>query len=523
MSNANTEPLPSATDAIVRLSGKSAEIITLLRTVSLWPAVRLILLVVLLTEAAVKEAWQISAFASDEIWIHLRTGTWILQNHGIPRTALFSQLSGVRWIDFNWAYDAVCGAAYAWLGLRAVPLLVIIFKMALAAITFLLAGGRRNFWRAAVLTVLAELVLNYAQPLPTWISICFFGLALHRMIEARRQGDAALLLWLPPLFWLWANVDAQFIVGLLLLCIFVIAETAESTLLRRQTWSYESPRLARVLAIAATCLIATQITPYSIHLIPAAIRSSYSATLFKNFAVMGAMSFRRPEHFVLTLLVFSACMVLGRQGSHDIFTILLLTLGAALAFRVQRDNWVIVLASIAILGDFAANSVNESTINRPQWPRRAPLYVFGAVVGVLAACLLRAPSNQMIEARLTHVLPARACDFIQTSHFPGPLFNDYGWGGYLMWKIPEYPVFIDERIDLYGDDFSEAYFEVIMGKQRMETLQGFASQKTILLPASISMAKALTTIPVLQQQFREIYRDELAIVFVRRDEQGGRR
>jgi hypothetical protein len=55
-----------------------------------------------------------------------------------------------------------------------------------------------------------------------------------------------------------------------------------------------------------------------------------------------------------------------------------------------------------------------------------------------------------------------------------------------------------------------------MGKRRMETLPGFSDQRTILLPVNIPMAKALTTIPVLQQQFREVYRDEIAIVLVRR-------
>lgn len=85
-----------------------------------------------------------------------------------------------------------------------------------------------------------------------------------------------------------------------------------------------------------------------------------------------------------------------------------------------------------------------------------------------------------------------------------------------MWKLPEYPVAMDERLNLYGEEFSDAYFEVIMGKRRMETLPGFASEQIVLLPVNLSMAKALTTIPALQQQFREVYRDKVSIVLVRR-------
>ncbi|MFY9644635.1 MAG: hypothetical protein WAK29_05615, partial [Terriglobales bacterium] len=70
--------------------------------------------------------------------------------------------------------------------------------------------------------------------------------------------------------------------------------------------------------------------------------------------------------------------------------------------------------------------------------------------------------------------------------------------------------------NLYGDEFSGAYFEVVMGKRRMETLPSFASAQLLLLPVNLAMAKALTTIPALQQQFREVYQDEIAIVLVRR-------
>ena len=64
----------------------------------------------------------------------------------------------------------------------------------------------------------------------------------------------------------------------------------------------------------------------------------------------------------------------------------------------------------------------------------------------------------------------RACpsgegfDYIQDNHLAGPIFNDYGWGGYLDGGAFEYPVSIDERLNLYGDEFSGAYFEVVIGQ-----------------------------------------------------------
>ena len=502
--------------AITGASTKSGSVVSGLLRVA--PATRLLVLVLLLTAAALREAKQISAFSNDETWCHLRLGTWILQNHAIPRTGLFSQFSSSRWIDFSWVYDAFCGAVYALLGLRAVPLLLMLFKVALAGVTFLLAGGSRNFWWAVALSASAQFTLPYLQPLPNVFSICLFGLALHWILEARRKNDLAHLLWLPPLFLLWANLDAQFVLGLLLLSMLLLAEITERAFRLPGIWNADSHRipLVHLVAIAVACVVATMITPYSIHLIPAALQSAYSPPLFKNFAFMAAMSFRQPEHFVLILLLLSACFQLGRQRPHDIFKILLLTLWAALAFRVQRDNWTIVLPSIAILGEAIGVHGDEFRPAGQGSAGKKYLYVAAGVAILLTLSFFSLPSSRTLETRLERVLPAKACDYIQKNRLPGPIFSEYRWGGYLMWKLPEYPVSIDERLNLYGDEFSGAYFEAVTGKRRMETLPGFASEQIILLPVNLAMVKALTTIPVLQQQFREVYRDEIAVVLVRR-------
>lgn len=493
-----------------------AEIRAVLQHVAGAPTVRVLVLVLLLTAGAVREASEIWSFSADEIWCHLRTGTWILGNHAIPRTGLFSQFSNSHWIDFSWLYDAVCGAAYDLFGPRAVPLLLMVFKVALGAVIFLVAGGRRKFWWAAAFSAWAQFTILQRQPLPNLFSICFLGLTLHWILEARRGNDLTHLLWLPPLFLLWANLDAQFVLGLLLIFIFVAVELTERTLRLQGIWNGESQRipLIHVIATLAACVVATMITPYHIHLITAALQSAYSPTLFKNFAFMAAMSFRQPEHYVLASLLFSACLGLGRQRSHDFFKLLVLTLWAALAFRIERDNWMIVLASIAILGEVIGShgerSAGQRSANK-EW-----FYVAAGVTIVLTLSFFSLPTNQILETRIEQVFPAKACDYIQDNHLSGPIFNDYGWGGYLMWRLPEYPVSIDERLNLYGDEFSGAYFEVVMGKRRMETLPSFASAQLLLLPVNLAMAKALTTIPALQQQFREVYQDEIAIVLVRR-------
>jgi hypothetical protein len=43
---------------------------------------------------------------------------------------------------------------------------------------------------------------------------------------------------------------------------------------------------------------------------------------------------------------------------------------------------------------------------------------------------------------------------------PGPLYNHYNEGGYLMWFLPDRPVYADSRQDLYDFDFLAQHFEI---------------------------------------------------------------
>jgi hypothetical protein len=40
-------------------------------------------------------------------------------------------------------------------------------------------------------------------------------------------------------------------------------------------------------------------------------------------------------------------------------------------------------------------------------------------------------------------------EFVKTHHLSGHMLNAYNYGGYLIWALPEQPVFIDGRGDLF--------------------------------------------------------------------------
>ena len=479
---------------------------------------RVLALVLLLTAAPLWEAFRIASFSNGDIWWHLRTGLWILQNHRVPRSGLFSQYATMPWVASSWAFEALVASTYKWLGLKAFPALLMGFELVFAGMLFLLAGGwRRKFWIAILLSAAVLYVEVDLQPLPILFSILFFGIELMLLLESRRRGDGNLLYWLPPLFFLWANFHMQFVNGLLLLGLYVLAETVERWLHSSGHGSY-SPRgysLAKILAIACFSAIATLLTPYGFHLFNA-FSTVYSKVLFKYFAEMYAFSFRRPQDFVALLLVMAAFLALGRQRSRDLFKIGVMVVFAMLAFRVQRDVWCVLLPSIAVISDAVVDAGRENARSgRFERCNLEKMLAMALALFVLVlAVKVRVPSNEVLMKRAARVLPITACDYIRTNHLPGPLFNAFNWGGFLIWYLPEYPVAIDSRQNLYNDEL-DRNLKVTEGNERLEDDPGFLHAQTILLERNSGMAKALTTLPVLRAQFHMVYEDDIAVILTR--------
>lgn len=477
------------------------------------------MLVGLFSTAALYEAWRLSALSNVEIWLHLRTGLWILQSHAVPHTGVFSRYPDLPWADSTWGYDVLLAVLYKLLGLRAIPVVLMGLKVALAAVTFLLARtAKTRFWTAVFLSAVAQYVIPGLQPTPAVFSILCFAVELAVLVRCRLSGDPRFLFWLPPLFLLWANLHIQFVCGLIALVLFVLALWAEQQLHDSgASWLDEqalSLPAAGAGVIGGISLLATLLNPYSFHLIPSAFRPVYSDVAFEHFAEMRSLSFRHPQDFVLMLLAMAAFLALGRRRRLRLFKLLLLMAGTAVAFRIQRDGWLAVLPAVAILAE-GLHGRGEKGTEDPlnlRWEKPVTSIL---VALIFTVAVIRLPRQEDLLNRVSRNFPVKACDFIAQNDLPAPLFNEYSWGDFLTWYLPQYPVAIDSRVELYGDQILSRYFDVTAGKERLDSDPALAAARTLLLERQSGMAKALTTLPALSSQYRLVYSDDLAAVFVR--------
>jgi hypothetical protein len=195
----------------------------------------------------------------------------------------------------------------------------------------------------------------------------------------------------------------------------------------------------------------------------------YRALLFP-FQVMGerlsqawiiewaSPPFGHPQVLVLELMLGLMLLVaLGTARPVPVRDLVVLVPLVHLAFQATRNTPLLVIVATPILGRAVVSCAGAHWDRLPAFARRA--VVVGTLGLVLSACGLVAGSRQ--PAQVLHAfrpafgvadtLPAGAVDFLRREGRRGTLWNEYVWGGYLIWHLyPELRVSIDGRMAVYG-------------------------------------------------------------------------
>jgi hypothetical protein len=85
----------------------------------------------------------------------------------------------------------------------------------------------------------------------------------------------------------------------------------------------------------------------------------------------------------------------------------------------------------------------------PPYQKAKDQYLLNAAVmaGLIAAMIRYAPTREALQSRVSRDFPVAAVAYLDTHPIPGPMFNAYYFGGYLVGTGRK--VFIDGRGDLY--------------------------------------------------------------------------
>ena len=450
-----------------------------------------------------------------DTWWHLRSAEQTLSQGIIHEDSFSLTRAGERWINHSWGGQLLLLAAWNLAGPPGVALLTAtLATLGMMIVGRMMADTTANaHLRAYLLTLCAVSAMVFWSARPQMLSFLLSALTLWLL---RRGGRS--LWWLPPLFVLWANVHAGFVVGLLWLVLTALAHQFDSFTKRSLTGRWPTRQWLMVLV---ACLLATGINPYGPELLLIPARTFALSELHTSIAEWQTPNLHLPITWpfllLLALTITSLALSGRRPQSSEVFSI---TVTALMALWAGRHIALFAIVAGPTLAAQLAAMPWPAHWRLPRPPRmsgkRGAAHCCLFLILVLGVAIYAADrlSARRIEEIQTAHFPVAAVNHLRATLPPGPIFNTYEWGGYLLWQVPQYPSFIDGRTLLFGDELLAAYRRAASGETWQDLFQQYQI-RLVLIRRGSGLDRALRRLP-FEWELR--FLDETAVLYSLREE-----
>jgi hypothetical protein len=451
-------------------------------------------------------------FAVDpDLWWHIKLGQTILATHHWPTVDPYSfTVLGQPWIAFEWLGDVLIGAVSGFGGVRGLDALLIVLGSAVMLALYAFATVRSGNSKAGF--VAAAGLISLATPSFTMrsqmLGYLFLILTLIAL-ELFRQGKQWAVWFLPPLLLIWVNAHGSFIIGLGVIFVYLVCglKGFQSGAIEARQWT--AKERIRLECVFGLCLAVLPITPYGTRLavFPFQVASGIPVSVAHILEWM-------PMPFNLVGGKIFLALVLGFFVVQMIFNLkwrleelALFVGGAVMACLHVRFILVFVPFCAPLLAVVFARWL-------PRYDKKKDKYVLNAVLmaGVIAGMWHYFPSQAFLDKKVADNFPVKAVEYLKQHTVPGPMFDDYGFGGYLVWSGQK--VFIDGRSELYeqGGVLSDYVYIAALKPGTLTILRNYGI-KSCLLDRNAPLTTVLSALP----DWQKVYSDGTSAVFVRRD------
>ncbi len=439
----------------------------------------------------------------DTNW-HVAAGRWIIGHLSVPHTDPFSYtFAGKPWVAHEWLSEVLMTLGYDAAGWSGVVLLI----GAAAGLAYAMISAELRLWMGPVGQIIGVALsfaclqpFLYARPHIVALPVLVFW---TRCLLAARREQRAPPLMLAPLMMLWANLHASFIFGLAILGPFALeALIEEPRKLRVVTGWGLFGILSLAFALVTPNMVEGLIFPFMV----------LSMKVLPNILEWRGATFQQPSLFEGVLL---ATLFLGLwRGVRTRPLRLVLVVGLVhMALQHVRQQAILAgLAPLLLAEPFGRALSGGPAVTRldprigftdlRRWlaiPMIVAVLAVGVVVGFrLAEPVVRADNPNVPVTAMAHVPP----DIARL-----PVFNEYAFGGYLIFKGVR--PYIDGRADMYGDDWVKDYLAITQGAQPNtdQAFKRWGVRWTILSPRD-HLVEVLDNTP----GWRRLYADRWAVV-----------
>ncbi|MCU1337821.1 MAG: hypothetical protein JWO19_3402 [Bryobacterales bacterium] len=452
-----------------------------------------------------------SRFNDPDLWWHLRTGQIIWTDRAIPRTDVLSFTTGQHpWVPHEWLSQLSIYAAWRAWDYSGLMLWLCILAAALFVIQYiscaLYSGNPKIAFLGALITwFFATTGLAIRPQVLGYVLLACELLILH----LGRSRDRRWFYLLPPLFALWVNSHGSFFFGMIVLAVVLICGFVHGSAGLLIARPLDTARRTTLLWAAAFSAVALFANPVGWSLVAYPLRTIFDQRMQLDAVTeWQKLSFDDVRAFGLIALAAGILLIaLVRRTELYVDEVALLAVAFGMAVLHQRllFAWGLVAAPV-----ICRQLANAWDTYEPARDRILPNAVL--ILASLIAAFFAFPARSELVSQIDRGNPTAAVNFIRSSHLTGRMLNEYVYGGYLTWALPEQKVFIDGRADVYAwtGVFQDYGAWATLQEDPNRLLDKYAID-LCLLSQSAPLARVLRYLP----GWSERYSDSHSVIFAR--------
>lgn len=434
------------------------------------------------------------SYLDPDLGWHLKVGEEIASTFKIPHLNNYNYTFNGNWVDHEWLINLISYEIYDNLGYFALNVFfVLIIILSLILLNIIV----RRFFKKIPEALIALLQLFGAlASLPQFgirmqeFSFLFLILEIWIIEEFTVKKTFKPLIFLTPLFYLWANIHGSFLFGLSLLFIWPLVKIIERSFLLNVFKKYfsferiiENKYLLIFLLFSFFSLGATLITPYGLELY--SFLSGYSNTFYlkaiQEWLPQSVFPFNYTQISYLSLVTAILIIYLynlrrnfASSEKINIWQLGLSLLMMVAAFKSRRNFPLMFAVTFLFLISPLVSSLDLEKIKIPNLRKELKYFLLLAMFLSGVMNLLNFKTFKDPFSNFCSKYPCGAVDFLknQEEYKNYNILNEYDWGGYLIWTYPEKKLFIDGRLPQvqYKDKtLMEEYFEFTKKNSNFES------------------------------------------------------
>ena len=381
-----------------------------------------------------------------DIGWHLRNAQTLLQSHSFLRQDSYSfTIQGRPWINPEWLAELPYFFAWRWFGYRGLFFMTVgLIELLVAGCCFLGWQRTRNV-RPAMLAGSIFLVLATVSMGPRTLMFGWLCLILELAVLTAFSAGNDQLWTLPPLFALWINLHGSWPVGILFLAIYIVTRWRDISWGAIYADGVNRHQRRKLVWICGLSFLALFANPYGWHLVayPFIITLHHPLTIntVQEWQSLDFHSLLGRLFFAIVGGVIIASMARRRRWElHELLFLLVSVLAASTYSRFLPLAGIVLTPFLA--REFQFFGADDISLDRP--------ILNAAIICILGGFVaFQIPTAAALKEQSEEGYPVKAAEFLRSHQGAGPLLNDFNWGGYLEWRVPEVPVFIDTRADVF--------------------------------------------------------------------------